>query len=108
MKGRNDPTAFLPLKTKIDGPVKCVKDKENIYLMRDNARHVDKKVELEGIGNIDTMKQEIEEDKLSRNNIDDEEEVNPYHNIIINNTHRKSVITSQVNNVQCLVMVLIM
>ena len=37
---------------------------------------------------------EIEEDKLSKNNIDDEE-VNPYHNIIINNIDRENIITSQ-------------
>ena len=95
MKGKNDPTTFLPLNTKIGRPVKCVKDKENICLTMDQARHIYKKVELEGIVNIDTIQQEIEEDKLSKNNIDDEEEVKPYHNIIISNTDRENVIASQ-------------
>ena len=58
-------------------------------------RHIYKKVEQEGVVNVDTIKQELEEDKLSKNNIDDVEEVNPYHNIIINNIDRESVITSQ-------------
>ena len=66
---------ILPLNTKIGGPVRCVKDKENMCLTMDQARHIYKKIELEGIANVETIKQEIEEDKLSKNNIDDEEEV---------------------------------
>ena len=31
MKGKNDPTAFLPLNTKIGGPIKSVKGKVNIF-----------------------------------------------------------------------------
>ena len=62
MKGKNDPTTYLPLNTKIGGPVKWVKIKENICLTKVQARHIYKKVELEGIGNVDTIKQEIEED----------------------------------------------
>ena len=88
MKDKNDPT-FLLLNTKIGGPVKCIKDKENICLPKDQVRHIYKKFELKG-----TMKQIMEEDKLSKNNIDDEEEINPYHNIIINNLDRENVITS--------------
>ena len=65
MKGKNDPI-FFPLNTKIGGSVKCVRDKEYICLATDQARHIYKKVELEGIVNIDTIKQEIEEDKLSK------------------------------------------
>ena len=36
----------------------------------------------------------MEEDKLSKDNIDDDE-VNPCHNIIINNIDKENVITSQ-------------
>ena len=75
---------------KIGGPVKYVKDKGNICLTMDQARYIYKKVELEGIVDIDTIKQETEEDKLSKNNIDDEEEVNPYHNVIINNLDKEN------------------
>ena len=59
----------MPLHKKIDGLVKHVKDKESICLTNDQARHIYKKVKLEGIVTIDTMKQEIEEDKLSKDNI---------------------------------------
>ena len=63
-------------------------------LTKDQARHICKKVELEGIVNVDTIKQEIEEDGLSKDNID-EDEVNPYHNIIINNIDKATANTSQ-------------
>ena len=43
MNSKNDPTTFLPLNTKIGGPVKYVKDKENICLTTDQARHFYKK-----------------------------------------------------------------
>ena len=65
-----------------------LKDKETIYLTNDQARHIYKKVELEGIVNLDTIKQEIEEDKLSKDNID-EDEINPHHKVIINNVDKK-------------------
>ena len=66
MKDKNDPTTFLPLNIKIGGQVKCVKDKENICLTMQQARYIYKKVELEGILNIDTIKQEREVNKLSK------------------------------------------
>ena len=81
IKFENGTTAFLPLNTKIGGPFKYAKDKEAICFTICQARHIYKKVESEGVVNIDTIKQEIEEDKLSKDNIDDK--INPYHNIII-------------------------
>ena len=45
MKGKNDPTAFLPLKSKIGGPVRYVKGRENICLTLDQAKCIYKKVE---------------------------------------------------------------
>ena len=78
--------------TKIGGLVKYVKDNKNICLTNDQARHIYKKVEVEGVVNIDTIKQEIEEDKLSQDNID-KDEINPYHNVIINNIDKKNIVT---------------
>ena len=83
MKSKNNVTTFLPLKTKIGGPFKSVKHNENISLTTDQASHIHKKVELEGIVNVDTIRQKIEEDKLSKNNIDEVGEINPHHDIII-------------------------
>ena len=84
----------MPLNTKIGGLVKYVKDKETVCLTNDQARHIHKKVELEGSANVDTIKQEIEEDNLSKDNVEDDE-VNQYHNININIIHKKNIITSQ-------------
>ena len=74
----------------IGGLVKYVKDKETICLTKDQPRIIYRMVELEGIVNVDTLKQE----KLRKDNIDGDE-INPYHNIIINNIDRENVITSQ-------------
>ena len=63
-------------------------------MANDHARHICKKVELEGRSNADTIKQVIGQDKLSKNNID-ENEINEYCSIIINNIDIKNIITSQ-------------
>ena len=63
----------MPLNKKIGGPVKYVKAKETICVTKDQARHIYEKVKLEGIVNVDTIKQEMEEEKLSTDKIDDDE-----------------------------------
>ena len=68
IRGENGTNTFLPLNAKIGGPVKYAKDKETMCLIKDQARHIYKKVESESIVNIDTVKQEIEEDKSSKVN----------------------------------------
>ena len=82
----------MPLNTKIGRPGRYVKDKVAICLTKDQARHIYKKVESEGIVNIHTIKQEIE-DKLGRNI--DEDEINPYHEIITNKVEKENIITMQ-------------
>ena len=89
MKGKNDPTTFLPLNSKLDGPVAYLKDRETICLTADQAKYIYKKVEQESIVNIETIKQEIEDDRLDKDKIDNEEKVSPYQNIIINEFDRK-------------------
>ena len=64
--------------------------------MNDQARHIYKKVESESIVNVDTIKQEIEADKLDNNNNNlDEDIINPYHKIITNKVEKENTITSQ-------------
>ena len=89
VEGKNGPTIFLPLNTKIGGPVRYIEDKKAICLTNNQARHIYKKVESESVVNIETIKQEIEADKL------DEDEVNPYHEIITNEVEKENIITSQ-------------
>ena len=55
MKGRSDPTTFLPLSPKIGGQASTSKPKDNQYLTEDQARHVYKKTESGGIINTDTL-----------------------------------------------------
>ena len=43
MKDMNNPTAFSPLKSKIGGPVRYVKDRENICLTWKQAKYIYKK-----------------------------------------------------------------
>ena len=50
-----------------------------------------KKVESESIVNIDTVKQDIEEDKLGSNN-KDEDKVNLYHEVITNKVEKGDII----------------
>ena len=66
-------------------------------MTKDQARHIYRKIEIEHVVNVDTIKQEIEEDKLSKGNIDDDE-VNPYHNMIINNIDKENVKHHKWNN----------
>ena len=70
------------------------KDSKNVCLTTDQARCIYKKVEQEGIVNVETIKQEIEDEKLYKVNIDNEQKVNPYQNIIINEFDVENIITS--------------
>ena len=69
---------------KIGGIVKVryAKDKEVICLIKEEARHIYKKVQSDSVVNVATIKQEIEEDKLTKDNTNDK--VNPYQKIVIN------------------------
>ena len=58
----------------------------------DLAKYIYKKVEQESIVNIETIKQEIEDDRLDKGNNNEEE--NSYQNIIINEWDRDNIITS--------------
>ena len=91
--GKNGPTTFLPLNANISGQTKQVKDKETRYLTEDQAKHIYKKVELGSIINIDTVKQEMEQDSDRLDNTSGD--INPYHKIIVNKAERDDTILSQ-------------
>ena len=91
----------MPLKSNLGGPVRYVKDRENICLTMDQARYIYKKVEQDSIVNIEMIKQEIEDDRLDKDN-DNEGEENPYQNIIINDFDRNNVIASQMEQLSIL------
>ena len=96
------PPHFLPLTKKggldrFDKNVRYIPDKEQICLTEDQARHIYKKVEMNEIISIETMKQEIEDYKMMRNKINEEDinETNPYQVVILNKTNKDDIKTEQ-------------
>ena len=53
---------------KFGEPVQYVEDRENICLTVDQASYIYKKVEQDSIVNIEMIKQEIEDDRLDKDN----------------------------------------
>ena len=106
MKGKNGTTSFLP-KTKKGGSVRLndkityMPDREEKCLTEDQARHNYKKVEMDKSVNIETMRQEIEEDKRTRNRLkeeEDENDSNPYQMAILNKKSRDDAKIEQMIN----------
>ena len=79
----------MSLNTNIGGPARHIKNKETVCLTNNQASYTYKKVESESIANIETIKQEIEADKL------DEDKVNPYHEIITNKIEKENIVSTQ-------------
>ena len=80
-----------------DKSVRCLPDKEQRGLTEDHARHVYKKLETDKVINVETMKQEIEDDKMTRNRLNEEEttETNPYQMVILNKVYKDNIKTEQ-------------
>ena len=97
MKGRNDPTTFLPLIPKIGGQVINNKPKTNQYLTEEQTQYVYKKTESGGIINTDMLHQEIEQVR-QLNRIDDtSRETNPYTELIVNNAEMIEPLLTQMD-----------
>ena len=87
----------MPLNGNIGGQITSHKNKykENKYLTEGQARHIYKKVESGNIININTLKQEIEQDQ-ELNKLDDiSGDINPYRESIVNNTEKIETVLSQ-------------
>ena len=103
MNGKNATYSFLPL-TKKGAPIRhnkgvryiADKKKQNCFT-EDQGRHVYEKVETNKIINIETMKQEIEDDKMTRNKLNEEDttETNPYQVVILNKINKGDIKTEQ-------------
>ena len=77
MNGRDDAATFLPLDFKIGGQNRDSHPTVGQYLTRDQTRYVYKKVETGGMINVDTVQQEIEQEKQMNRMDDNSGEVNP-------------------------------
>ena len=76
-------------------------DRENKCLTEDQARHNYKKVEMDKPVNIGTMAQEIEDDKMTRNRLkeeEDESKINPYQMAILNKKSREDAKIEEMTN----------
>ena len=106
MKGRNGATSFLPKLRKMDESDSmtrshmCQIKKRNV-LTEDQARHIYRRVEMNKPVNIETMTQEIEDDKMTGNRLNKEEDKNdsnPYQMSILNKKSRDDAKIEQMVN----------
>ena len=67
-------------------------------MTEDQARHVYRMVETDKVINIETLKQEIEDDKMTRNRLKEEDNIeeNPYPMAILNKVSRDNIKTEQI------------
>ena len=78
MKGKNDSTPFLPLKSKTGGKVMYVQNKDDICLTERQADHVYKAVEKGNMINTKAMTSEMTQDQGD----------NPYKRVVLNNVYK--------------------
>ena len=91
MNGRDDATTFLPLGSRIGGQSRDSHPTLGQYLTRDQTKYVYKKVEMGEMINADAIQQEIEQEK-QLNRMDDENgEINPYRELIVNSTEKLEI-----------------
>ena len=95
MKGRNDPTTFLPLSPKIGGQINNKKPKDNHFLTEEQARLVYKKIEPGGIINAETLHQEIEQERKLNRMDDTSRETNLHKELIVNNAEKIEPLMTQ-------------
>ena len=96
MNGRDGTTAFLPLDSRIGGQGRDSYPTVGQYLTREQAKHIYKKVETGQTINVDTMKHEIEQEKQLNRMDDDNGEVNPYRELIVNNAEKIDMQKTQI------------
>ena len=75
VKGKDGTTSFLPIDDRTGGKVRYIQNKDTICLTESQANYVYEKVEHGSSINTETRKQEIEQNKLTET---DRENDNPY------------------------------
>ena len=95
MKGRNDPTTFLPFSPKIGGQAVNNKSKTIQYLTEEQVRYIYKKTESGSINNTDMLCQEIDQER-QLNRIDvTSGETNPYRKLIVKKAEKIEPLLTQ-------------
>ena len=88
MNGRDDTTTFFPLDFRIGGQSRDSCPTVGQYLTRDQTRYVYKNVETGEMINTDTIQQEIEQEKQLNRKDDNNGELNPYRELMVNNAEK--------------------
>ena len=101
VKGKNAPTTFLPSNCKIGGTFMNIRCYGDGYLTEDQARYIYKKVNAGKEINTKTMKQEMEQEKLIKTEIDDSCD-NTYKKVILNKVNKKEKVSTQMENLSIL------
>ena len=83
----------MPLNSKKGGSVRYVKHRKGICLTEEQIRYIYKKVELGSEINVDTIKQEIDNENLTATKT--EEEINLYQKVVLNNMCKDQIKTVQ-------------
>ena len=74
------------------------KNRNAMCLTEDQTRYIYKKVEQGSNLNTETMKQEIEQEKMTEMKPSEENEANPYQKVVLNNVHKDKIKTEQMEN----------
>ena len=64
MNGRDGTTIFLPLEARIGGQGICIHPSVGQFLTREQTRFIYRKIETGEIINMDTIEQEMEQERL--------------------------------------------
>ena len=91
MKGKDGTTSFLPIESKTGGKVSYIKNREAMCLSAKQANYVYKKVEEGEVINVNTMKNELEQDVNRKDN-------NPCKRVILNKVYKDEDKTLQMEN----------
>ena len=84
----------MPLDSKKGGPVRYVKDSNAICLTEEKTSYIYKKGRLGSEVKVDTIKQEIDNKNLTATKTE-EEEINPYQTVVLNNVFKDEIKTVQ-------------
>ena len=95
MNGRNGSTAFLHLNSKIGGQVNNNRPSIGQFLTREQSRYIYKKTESGEIINMETIQQELEQERQLDKIDDTNRETNPYKELIVNNTEQLEPLMTQ-------------
>ena len=95
VKGKNGTTSFLSIDENTGGKISYIQNKDTMCLTENQASYVYKKVEQGNIINTETMKHEIEQEKLTEI---DREDDNSYQKVILKKVYKEEEKMMQMEN----------